>query len=115
MTEAASERTPRSLLCEIGRDMRRRGRVSCFEPDAAAAGSAVSSLTIALRFDGGQSEILNGTPAAVLCLSRPAPNGGRFQTSIGFATFQRARIDSYGMFEYSRRIQPAGELSGPRD
>lgn len=112
--ESGSLGVPRSSLCEIGRSMRRSGRISHFEPAAEAAGRALSSLKVALRFDGGRPEVLDGVPAAVLCLSRPTLRGRRFRTTLGFAAFQRASGCSYGMFEYSRRVEPPGALRSTR-
>jgi len=66
----------------------------------------------------GDSFSLLGTPIAFVPLSRPGLNGSRIYTSLGFGTFKWATRSASGMFEYSRRVDPASandEASGDSD
>jgi hypothetical protein len=55
----------------------------------------------------GDSFNLLGTPVAFVPLSRPGLNGSRIYTSLGFGTFKWGTRSASGMFEYSRRVEPA--------
>lgn len=50
---------------------------------------------------------LVGTPIAFVPLSRPGLNGSRIYTALGFGTFKWGTRPASGMFEYSRRVEPA--------
>ncbi len=55
----------------------------------------------------GDSVHLSGSSLAFVPLSRPGPNGSRIYTTLGFGTFSARDRSASGMFEYSRRIEPA--------
>jgi hypothetical protein len=55
---------------------------------------------------------LLGTPIAFVPLSRPGLNGSRIYTSLGFGTFKWGTRSASGMFEYSRRVEPASAKDG---
>jgi hypothetical protein len=55
---------------------------------------------------------LLGTPVAFVPLSRPGLNGSRIYTSLGFGTFKWGTRSASGMFEYSRRVEPASANDG---
>jgi hypothetical protein len=56
---------------------------------------------------GRDSLKLVGTPIAFVPLSRPGLNGSRIYTALGFGTFTWGTRPASGMFEYSRRVEPA--------
>jgi hypothetical protein len=60
----------------------------------------------------GDSFNLLGTPVAFVPLSRPGLNGSRIYTSLGFGTFKWGTRSASGMFEYSRRVEPASANDG---
>jgi hypothetical protein len=60
----------------------------------------------------GDSFDLLGTPVAFVPLSRPGLNGSRIYTSLGFGTFKWGTRSASGMFEYSRRVEPASANDG---
>ena len=60
----------------------------------------------------GDSFSLLGTPIAFVPLSRPGLNGSRIYTSLGFGTFKWGNRSASGMFEYSRRVDPASVNEG---
>jgi hypothetical protein len=60
----------------------------------------------------GDSFSLLGKPIAFVPLSRPGLNGSRIYTSLGFGTFKWGARSAAGMFEYSRRVDPASANDG---
>ena len=64
-------------------------------------------LEAATSLDDGDRLHLVGSSAAFVPLSRPGPNGSRIYTSLGFGTFTSRNGPASGMFEYSRRVEPA--------
>jgi hypothetical protein len=62
----------------------------------------------------GDSFSLLGKPIAYVPLSRPGLNGSRIYTSLGFGTFKWGHRSASGMFEYSRRVDPASVNDGGR-
>ncbi|MBV8138841.1 MAG: hypothetical protein JO121_24930 [Deltaproteobacteria bacterium] len=80
--------------------------------EAGAPESMPHRLEASVAASAGDSFNLLGTPIAFVPLSRPGLNGSRIYTSLGFGTFQWGTRSASGMFEYSRRVDPASANDG---
>jgi hypothetical protein len=80
--------------------------------EAGAPESMPHRLEATVSASAGDSFNLFGTPIAFVPLSRPGLNGSRIYTSLGFGTFKWGTRSASGMFEYSRRVDPASANDG---
>jgi hypothetical protein len=80
--------------------------------EAGAPESMPHRLEATVAASAGDSFNLLGTPIAFVPLSRPGLDGSRIYTSLGFGTFKWGTRSASGMFEYSRRVDPANDGDG---